>query len=155
MSHRVTSERSVFSYLPHRWPFLLIDSIEQLEVPKIICKKLVSHAEPVFQGHFPGLPIFPGVMTVEASAQASGILLHHVETPEAMKNKLGVFAGIDKVRFKKMVSPGEVLTIHSEYLTKKMGVYFFKVAVETNNEPVMNGNIQVVLSPMPEDWSPA
>ncbi len=154
MSQDVVHKRSALDYLPHRWPFLLIDSIEQLEPPSIVCKKLVSYAEPVFQGHFPGLPIFPGVMTVEASAQASGILLHHIETPEVMKNKLGVFAGIDKVRFKKMVIPGDILTIHSEYLSKKMGVYFFKVEVKAGEEMVMSGNIQIVLSPMPEDWSP-
>jgi 3-hydroxyacyl-[acyl-carrier-protein] dehydratase len=144
---------SVYSYLPHRYPFLLIDSIEAVEVPRIICKKLVSHSEPVFQGHFPGYPVFPGVMTVEASAQASGILLHYIENQETMKNRLGLFAGIEQVRFRKMVLPGEVMTIHSEFTAKKMGVYFFNVSVEVEAQQVMKGKIQVMLAPAPEGWS--
>jgi len=143
----------ICSYLPHRYPFLLIDSIEQIEIPKITCKKLVSHSEPVFQGHFPGYPVFPGVMTVEASAQASGILLHFVEDQEVMKNRLGLFAGIEQVRFRKMVLPGEVMTIHSEWINKKMGVYFFEVSVEVETQTVMKGKIQVMLAPAPAGWT--
>jgi 3-hydroxyacyl-[acyl-carrier-protein] dehydratase len=153
MSQEKESVQSVFSFLPHRYPFLLIDAIESVEVPHIICKKLLSNNEPVFQGHFPGYPVFPGVMTLEACAQASGILLHHVEDPEKMKDKLGVFAGIDQVRFRKILVPGETMTIHSEYLSKKMGVYFFKVSVQVESQQAMSGNIQVVLAPAPEDWA--
>jgi 3-hydroxyacyl-[acyl-carrier-protein] dehydratase len=153
MSPASDSIAPVCSYLPHRFPFLLIDSIEQVDIPRITCKKLVSYSEPVFQGHFPGYPVFPGVMTVEASAQASGILLHFIEDQEVMKNRLGLFAGIEQVRFRKMVLPGEVLTIHSEWITKKMGVYFFNVSVEVETQTVMKGKIQVMLAPAPTGWT--
>jgi 3-hydroxyacyl-[acyl-carrier-protein] dehydratase len=78
--------------------------------------------------------------------------LHFVEDQEVMKNRLGLFAGIEQVRFRKMVLPGEVMTIHSEWINKKMGVYFFEVSVEVETQIVMKGKIQVMLAPAPAEW---
>ena len=144
--------KPVASYLPHRYPFLLIDSIESVQPPSILCKKLVSHQEPALQGHFPAYPVFPGVLMVEASAQASGILMHFIDSVDLMKNKLGLFAGIDSIKFKKAVFPGDTLWIRSEYITRKMGIFFFKAEIKVNELVVMEGSIRIALTPAPQGW---
>ena len=102
---------SLMKILPHRFPFLLIDRILGLDPGKIVhAIKNVSINEPFFQGHFPGQPIFPGVLILEAMAQAGGFLvLHSIKNPET---KLMYFTGINKSRFKKTVIPGD--QIHFE-----------------------------------------
>ena len=102
--------------LPHRYPFLLIDRILDLDPGKIVhALKNVSINEPFFQGHFPGQPIFPGVLIIEAMAQAGGFLvLNSINKPE---NKLMYFTGINKSRFIKTVTPGD--QIHFEVALEK------------------------------------
>lgn len=96
--------------LPHRYPFLLVDKIEELkEGEKVVGIKNVTVNEEFFQGHYPGHPIMPGVLIVEAMAQVSGFLMKNtVDEPE---NKIPYFAGIDKARFRKTVRPGDQLRI--------------------------------------------
>ena len=95
--------------IPHREPFLLVDQVEELEVGKsIVATKFVSPQEYYFQGHFPEHPIMPGVLIVEALAQAGAIAL--LSMPEH-KGKLAVFGAIKNARFKKQVTPGDVLTL--------------------------------------------
>jgi len=103
--------REIMELLPHRYPFLLVDRIAEL-VPgeKIVGIKNVSINEPFFQGHFPGAPIMPGVLIVEAMAQTGG-LLAIASTPEDQRGRLIYFMGIDKVRFRKPVIPGDQLVI--------------------------------------------
>jgi len=97
--------------LPHRYPFLLVDRVTTIEPGvKIEAYKNVSIAEPVFQGHFPGHPIYPGVMILEGMAQAGGILaFSQSEDKEAIKEKVFYFTGIDNAKFKKPVRPGDRL----------------------------------------------
>jgi 3-hydroxyacyl-[acyl-carrier-protein] dehydratase len=97
--------------LPHRYPFLLVDRVTAIEPGvKIEAYKNVSIAEPVFQGHFPGHPIYPGVMILEGMAQAGGILAFSLtEDKEAIKKKVFYFTGIDGAKFKKPVKPGDRL----------------------------------------------
>jgi len=103
--------REIMELLPHRYPFLLVDRIAEL-VPgeKIVGIKNVSINEPFFQGLFPGAPIMPGVLIVEAMAQTGG-LLAIASTPEDQRGRLIYFMGIDKVRFRKPVIPGDQLVI--------------------------------------------
>ena len=98
------------SILPHRYPLLLIDRIIELDPGvRVVAIKNISMSDPVFQGHFPGMPVFPGVFIIEAMAQAGAYLLLR-ETPDR-ENKLVYFAGIDETRFRKPVVPGDQLRL--------------------------------------------
>ena len=101
--------KQIMDLLPHRYPFLLVDRILEMEENKrIVGIKNVTMNEPFFQGHFPGEPIMPGVLIVEAMAQSAGIL-HFLSTPEAKSQNAEVrFLGIDKCRFRRPVIPGPV-----------------------------------------------
>lgn len=103
--------------LPHRYPFLLVDRIIDFVPNKSATGiKNVTFNEPFFQGHFPERPIMPGVLIVEAMAQVGGIVLRHLP---GMENQLSLFAGIDKVRFRRPVVPGDRLTITTELLVSR------------------------------------
>ena len=100
--------------LPHRYPMLLIDRVDELdeEARRIVAVKNVSFNEPVLQGHFPGQPIMPGVLLLEAMAQAGGLMMNHLnDTP----GQIGYFLGIDKAKFRRMVVPGDCMRIEVEF----------------------------------------
>jgi 3-hydroxyacyl-[acyl-carrier-protein] dehydratase len=106
--------------IPHRYPFLLIDRIVELEPGKrIVGIKSVSGNEPFFQGHFPGNPIMPGVLIVEALAQAGSVLL--LSQPEE-RGKLPLFAGIDGLRFRRPVVPGDQLRLEVEFTMRRRSI---------------------------------
>lgn len=108
----------IMSILPHRYPFLLVDKIVELEAGKrIIGIKNVTINEPFFQGHFPGKPVMPGVLIIEAMAQVGAVLM--LKDMEERENKLALFAGIDEARFRKPVVPGDVLKFEVEVLKVK------------------------------------
>jgi 3-hydroxyacyl-[acyl-carrier-protein] dehydratase len=110
--------QEILGFLPHRYPFLLIDRIVDFEPTKrLVAIKNVSINEPFFQGHFPGYPIMPGVLVVEAMAQAGGIIMMH-EIPDREK-KLVVFTGIERAKFRRPVTPGDQLRIEVEVLSMK------------------------------------
>jgi len=111
-SHRTMDIIEIMSILPHRYPMLLIDRVIELE-PKtrIVALKNVTVNEPHFTGHFPDYPIMPGVMTIEAMAQAGGALLLTEFSAEEREHKLMVFTGIESARFRKPVLPGDQLRI--------------------------------------------
>jgi len=105
--------------LPHRYPFLLVDKVTSMEEGKsIVAYKNVSISEPVFQGHFPGHPIYPGVMILEGMAQAGGILALKSAglSDEELKNKVIYFMSIDKAKFRNPVKPGDRLEYRIEVL---------------------------------------
>jgi 3-hydroxyacyl-[acyl-carrier-protein] dehydratase len=105
----------IMAILPHRYPFLLIDRVVEIERrQRIVALKSVTINEPFFQGHFPGFPIMPGVLIVEAMAQAGGALLL-TEIPDR-DSKLMVFTGIERARFRRPVTPGDQLRIVVEVL---------------------------------------
>jgi UDP-3-O-[3-hydroxymyristoyl] N-acetylglucosamine deacetylase/3-hydroxyacyl-[acyl-carrier-protein] dehydratase len=109
--------QEILSVMPHKYPFLLVDRIVELEKGRVVGLKSVTIDEPFFQGHFPGNPIMPGVLVVEAMAQVGGfLLLHSVDGPD---NKLVYFLGMDEVKFRKPVRPGDQLRIEAKMLKLK------------------------------------
>jgi beta-hydroxyacyl-ACP dehydratase FabZ len=111
------SAREIEAILPHRYPFLLVDRVREVGPDKIVAIKNVSFNEPFFQGHFPGMPIMPGVLQVEAMAQA-GIVLAARTGGFDPATQLAMFVGIDGVRFRKPVTPGDQLVIEVVPLRK-------------------------------------
>lgn len=116
----------ILKALPHRYPLLLVDRVKSLELgDRIHAVKAVSFNEEFFQGHFPGAPIMPGVLQIEAMAQAAAIL--GIETLElAGTGKLVLFMGIDGAKFRAPVTPGCLLDMHVEFVQKRSRVYKFK-----------------------------
>jgi 3-hydroxyacyl-[acyl-carrier-protein] dehydratase len=118
--------REILDYMPHRFPFLLIDRVLSCEPgKKIIAIKNVSVNEPYFQGHFPGNPVMPGVMILEALAQAAAILSFLSLNRDSTENLLYYFVGIDKARFKRVVIPGDQLTLDVTMTRKVRGIAKF------------------------------
>lgn len=108
--------QEILDFLPHRYPFLLLDRVVEFEPAKrLVAIKNVTINEPFFQGHFPGYPIMPGVLVVEAMAQAGGIIIMH-ELPDRAE-KLVVFTGIERARFRRPVTPGDQLRIEVNVLS--------------------------------------
>ena len=113
---------NIQNYLPHRYPFLLIDKVIDIEKNKsITAQKNVSYNEPFFQGHFPDYPVFPGVLLLESMAQATAIL--DIESNNRdMTKQLYYFVGINKARFKKQVFPGDVIIINAKLNQSKSDI---------------------------------
>ena len=102
--------QEIMDFLPHRYPFLLIDRVLEFEPQKsVVAIKNVTMNEPFFQGHFPGAPIMPGVLVIEAMAQAGAVLL--LSELEDRHSKLAVFTGIDGAKFRRSITPGDQLRI--------------------------------------------
>ena len=132
----------VKNFLPHRYPFLLIDRVLELEVGKsLVAIKNVSFNEPQFTGHFPDQPIMPGVMIVEALAQATGILAFKSEVGKPIDGHIYMLVGIDKVRFKRMVEPGDQLRLEVEVMTVKRGIWKFKCRALVNDSVVTTAEL--------------
>ena len=116
--------KQIMTYLPHRYPFLLVDRIiDFTKGEKIVGIKNVTINEPFFQGHFPGHPIMPGVLIIEAMAQVGGIYAHLAG--EVEEGKVPYFVGIDQARFRKPVLPGDVLRLELNLVGIRRGIYTF------------------------------
>lgn len=113
-------------YLPQRYPFLMVDRVVELELGKRIkAYKNVTTNEEFFQGHFPAKPIMPGVLIIEALAQAAGVLGFKTHEKKPKDGYLYYFVGADKVRLKRPVVPGDQLFLEAEIITVKRGIYKF------------------------------
>lgn len=122
----------IMQVLPHRYPFLLVDRIEAMEPgQRAVGIKNVTINEPFFQGHFPGYPVMPGVLIIEAMAQVGAVAL--LSMPE-YAGKLALFAGIDKARFRRQVVPGDTLRIEVEVTRLRGRVGKSKAKAEVNGE---------------------
>ncbi len=116
----------VLQYLPHRYPFLLIDKVlDYSEGEYLLGVKNVSYNEPFFNGHFPQRPIMPGVLILEALAQATGILAFKTEREKPDNESLYYFVGIDNARFKRPVEPGDQLMLDVKLQKTKRGIWIF------------------------------
>ncbi|MBQ3124829.1 MAG: 3-hydroxyacyl-ACP dehydratase FabZ [Clostridia bacterium] len=125
--------------LPHRYPFLLVDKITDMEEGKWITGiKNVTVNEPFFQGHFPGNPIMPGVLICEALAQVGAVLLLGMEEN---KGKLGVFTGINNFKFRKQVVPGDTLELRAELVTYRHGMGKANVEATVDGKTAAKGEI--------------
>ena len=134
--------KDIKKYLPHREPFLFIDEVININKNKEIhATKLISEDEYFLKGHFPNNPIFPGVIIIEALGQASGILgfVSMGKTPE--EGSIYVLAGVDKVRFRKRVRPGDNLDLFSSVVGEKRGIWKFDCRAEVNNELICTATI--------------
>lgn len=132
----------VRKYLPHRYPFLLIDRVVELEEGKrILAYKNITINEEVFQGHFPNFPVFPGVMLIEAMAQACGVLGFKTMDKTPDEGSIYLFAGIDKVRFKRQVVPGDQVYFEAEVVSVKRGIWKFDCVAKVDNELVTSATI--------------
>jgi 3-hydroxyacyl-[acyl-carrier-protein] dehydratase len=117
----------IMRILPHRYPFLLVDRVIEIEPDKrIVALKNVTINEPFFNGHFPGAPVMPGVLTIEAMAQTGAILGLLQRKPEELKDALVYFMGIDEARFRRPIVPGDQMRIVMEVLRKKAVVWRMK-----------------------------
>ena len=123
MTEPIHTTREIEQLLPHRWPFLLVDRIDEYdpEARRIVGVNAVTATEWFFQGHFPGMPVMPGVLQVEALAQTMGVF---VAKQEGFGDRIGLFAGIDECRFKWVVVPGDTLRL--EVTMEKLGSRFGK-----------------------------
>lgn len=125
----------ILKYLPHRYPLLLVDRVLECNVGKsILAIKNVSYNEPFFQGHFPNVPVMPGVLILESLAQTSGLLA--LSSPEWRPDddSLYLFVGIDKARFKRQVSPGDQLTLDVQLIRHKRGYGVFDATASVDSE---------------------
>jgi 3-hydroxyacyl-[acyl-carrier-protein] dehydratase len=131
----------ILDYLPHRYPFLLVDRVLTITDNNIVAIKNVSVNEPFFTGHFPQKPVMPGVLILEALAQASGILIFNLVQRKLDKDFWFYLAGIDHARFKRIVEPGDQLRLEAELLKVKRDIYKFKCLATVENQVVCTAEI--------------
>jgi 3-hydroxyacyl-[acyl-carrier-protein] dehydratase len=129
-------------WLPHRYPFLLVDRVVDLQIGEsIVAYKNISVNEEVFNGHFPQAPIFPGVMIIEAMAQASGILGFKTIGKTPQDGSVYLFAGADKVRFRRQVIPGDRLQLEAKVVSEKRGIWKFDCVASVDGELAASATI--------------
>lgn len=132
------------SILPHRYPFLMVDRVLSISKEEAVGIKNVTINEPYFQGHFPDEPIMPGVLLLEALAQLGGILIDFGQS-ESRKEEKGYFAGLDGVRFRKPVRPGDQIILKMTLLKHKGNVYKFKGVATVDGDIAVEGEFLIAL----------
>lgn len=136
----------IMKILPHRYPFLLVDKIIEMDIGKtIVGVKNVSINEPFFQGHFPGHPVMPGVLIVEAMAQVACILAI-MSSDESVRSKVTYFAGINNVRFRKPVMPGDQLRFEIEATGCKRGIWIFTAKAFVDGKLVTEAELKATFA---------
>ena len=132
--------QKIQSLLPHRYPFLLIDRVLESEPGKrLVAIKNVSINEPFFQGHFPSKPVMPGVLLIEAMAQATGLLA--MESAEVPKEAIYYLVGVDKARFKRPVVPGDQLVFEIEVLKNRREIWVFAAEAKVDGKMAASAEI--------------
>ncbi|AYH43155.1 3-hydroxyacyl-ACP dehydratase FabZ [Azoarcus sp. DN11] len=136
----------ILQYLPHRYPFLLVDRVLELEEGKrILALKNVTMNEPFFPGHFPHHPVMPGVLIVEAMAQAAALLSFKTMGIKPDENSVVYFAGIDNVRFKRPVVPGDQLHFDVEITQGRRNIYKYKGVARVAGEIAAEAELMCAL----------
>jgi 3-hydroxyacyl-[acyl-carrier-protein] dehydratase len=137
----------IMRILPHRYPFLLIDRVTEYTLgEEITGYKNVTFNEPFFQGHFPGLPVMPGVLILEALAQSTGLLAFKTRADEQgiserPEDEVYLFVSMDNVRFRRQVEPGDQLTLHARLLKRKRGMWKFACVASVGEEVAAEAEI--------------
>jgi len=132
----------VLEHLPHRYPFLLIDRVLECKVgERLVGIKNVTYNEPYFQGHFPHRPVMPGVLILEALAQATGILAFRTSGKVPDNDSLYYFVGIDAARFKQPVVPGDQLVLEVDVVKSKRGVWKFNGVAKVDDKVVCSAEL--------------
>ena len=137
----------IMDFLPHRYPFLLVDRVVEMDGEKSgVGIKNVTASEPWFTGHFPENPVFPGVLIIEAIAQVSAILVlqHAKDSGSPIETKLIYFMTVDKVRFRHPVTPGDQMRIHVTQIRRRGMAYKFKGEVFVDGQLMAEGEIMAV-----------
>jgi 3-hydroxyacyl-[acyl-carrier-protein] dehydratase len=147
MTEPILNVQQIEKLLPHRYPFLLVDRVVELDKGKrIVALKCVTMNEYFFPGHFPGTPVMPGVLIIEALAQTAAILALAGMTEEERKGTVTYFMGIDGARFRKPVVPGDRLELHVEVVRKKGPVLKVKAEAKVDGQIVAEGEIMAMLA---------
>jgi 3-hydroxyacyl-[acyl-carrier-protein] dehydratase len=132
----------ILKQLPHRYPFLLVDRVLDIDKGKSIkALKNVTINEPFFTGHFPHRPVMPGVLMLEALAQAAALLAFDALDTSPTDDMVYYFAGIDNARFKQPVEPGDQLILHVELLRMKAGIFKFKARADVDGNPAVEAEL--------------
>ncbi len=136
----------ILQFLPHRYPFLLVDRVLSYEVGKnIVALKNVTMNEHFFAGHFPHHPVMPGVLIIEALAQAAAILTFKTHDHKADDNSVYYFVGINKARFKKPVMPGDALELHAEIKRFTRGIWWFTARAMVGDQVATEAELMCTL----------
>jgi len=129
-------------YLPHRYPFALVDRVVEINAGKgIVAYKNLTINEPFFEGHFPGNPVLPGVLLLEAMAQAAGILGFYSQNKTVDDGSTYYFAGADKLRFKRTCVPGDRVMLRASVLSQRRGIWKFDVSSDVDGELAASATI--------------
>ena len=135
----------IMELLPHRYPFLMIDRVEEVDPGvRAVAVKCVTVNEPHFQGHFPATPIMPGVLICEAFAQTAGIVA--LSAHEDLAGRTVYLLGLDKVRFRKPVRPGDRILITAEKESERRGIWNFKVVATVDGVKVADGGVMATVA---------
>jgi 3-hydroxyacyl-[acyl-carrier-protein] dehydratase len=140
----------ILKLLPHRYPILLVDRVLELAPPqRIVALKNVSINEPYFVGHFPHYPVMPGVLIIEALAQAAAILGFASMSEQARRDMLFYFAGIDGARFKRPVMPGDQLRLEAQFVRVKAGIGKYACRALVDGHLACEAELMCAMRPMP------
>ncbi|MEF3698668.1 3-hydroxyacyl-ACP dehydratase FabZ [Desulfolutivibrio sp.] len=137
--------RDIFSLLPHRYPFLMVDRVIEFQ-PGVLLRaiKNVTINEPFFQGHFPGLPVMPGVLILEAMAQTGGLFIGQSQD-EPLGDRVFLFSGMDNVRFRKPVVPGDQLVLTCTEARRKFNLWKMRATAEVDGRKVAEADLSAAV----------
>jgi beta-hydroxyacyl-[acyl carrier protein] dehydratase FabZ len=145
MSAPLLQLTDILKYLPHRYPFLLLDRVISVEAKTIHAYKNVTFNEPFFQGHFPGKPVMPGVLILEALAQTGGLMVLYNMEADQYRNKIFLFASIERARFRAPVVPGDRLDFECTQIGQKLNLWKISAVARVDGKPVAQAELTAAM----------